>query len=236
MTRTFVVAVALSVVLIGDRTIPAAEDSWARTVITFEDTTAGDPPKGFTIGVSGDGTPASWVAEDDPSAPSGVRVLVQKSTDTAGSRFPICIYDTISTVDGSFSVAFKPVSGKVDQAAGLVWRYANPANYYLVRANALEGNVVLYKVENGKRSDLKPLGGGLFSYGRKATVDTGRWQTLGVDVRGSRFAVSLDGKHLFDVEDTTFRSQGKIGVWTKADSVSAFDDLTIQPHPGAPGG
>jgi hypothetical protein len=117
----------------------------------------------------------------------------------------------------------------VDQAAGLVWRYENPSNHYLVRANALEGTVVLYKVENGKRSDLEPVGSaGFFTYGKKAPVVQGRWQSLKIDVRGSRFSVYLEGEKLFEVDDATFRG-GKVGLWTKADSVTAFDDLTIEP-------
>ena len=113
----------------------------------------------------------------------------------------------------------------LDQAAGLVWRYRDGDNYYVVRANALEGNVVLYKVEGGKRSDLKPTDAGLFAYGVKAKVPRESWSELRVSARGSRFAVSLNGVHLFDVEDTTFPNAGKVGVWTKADSVTAFDDL-----------
>jgi hypothetical protein len=158
---------------------------------------------------------------------------VQTSADKTNKRFPLCIYDALVTADGTFSVRFKPISGTVDQAGGLVWRYQNPANYYLVRANALEGNVVLYKVEDGERSDLKPIGSGFLSYGKKATVEAEKWQTLSVSVRGSRFSVSLNGEHLFDVEDSTFQAPGKVGLWTKADGVTAFDDLAIEPRPSS---
>jgi hypothetical protein len=118
------------------------------------------------------------------------------------------------------------VSGRVDQAAGLVWRYQDSNNYYIVRANALEGNVVLYKVENGKRTDL-PLKGSGRTYGKKADVSKDRWSQLGVTVRGNTFTVSLNGQGLYEVEDTTFAGAGRVGVWTKADSVTYFDDLTI---------
>ena len=114
-----------------------------------------------------------------------------------------------------------------------MFRYRDPGNYYIVRANALEGNVVLYKVERGKRSDMKPVGAGLFSYGKEAPVPGQAWSTLRVVARGSRFSVHLNGTHLFDVKDATFPDAGKIALWTKADSVTAFDDLRIESLDGA---
>ena len=121
------------------------------------------------------------------------------------------------------------VTGRVDQAAGVVWRYRDANNYYIVRANALEGNVVLYKVENGKRADL-PLKGSGRSYGKKAPVPKNTWSQLGVTVRGPLFTVSINGQGLYEVEDTTFTTAGKVGLWTKADSVTYFDDFTIVPR------
>jgi hypothetical protein len=114
----------------------------------------------------------------------------------------------------------------VDQAAGLVWRYQDEDNYYIVRANALEDNVVLYKVEKGKRTDL-PLKGEGRTYGRKTEVPSGQWSTLRLVAQGSLFEVHFNGQKLFDVEDSTFTGPGKVGVWTKADSVTYFDDLTV---------
>jgi hypothetical protein len=107
-----------------------------------------------------------------------------------------------------------------------MWRYQDANNYYIVRANALEGNVVLYKVEKGKRTDLALKGSGR-TYGKKAAVPKNAWSQMGVTVRGSLFTVSLNGQGLYEVEDTTFTAAGKIGLWTKADSVTYFDDLTI---------
>ena len=121
----------------------------------------------------------------------------------------------------------KPVSGREDQAAGLVWRYRDSDNYYVVRANALEDNVVLYKVERGKRSDLRAKGAGLLSYGRKIDVPSGAWSSLRVVARGSVFVVHFNDQVLFEVEDLTFTQPGKVGVWTKADSVTYFDDLAV---------
>lgn len=197
--------------------------------IDFESTPVGAPPDLFTLARTGPGSPGAWVVQDDPTAPSGKRVLVQTSSDSTNMRFPLCVYTPLTTADASISVRFKPLAGSVDQAAGLIWRYRDADNYYLVRANALESNVVLFKVERGKRSALAPVGSGLFTYGKKAEVSTGKWQQLTVTARGQRFAVLLNGTHLFDVEDSTFTAPGKVGLWTKADSVTAFDDLTVEP-------
>jgi hypothetical protein len=123
----------------------------------------------------------------------------------------------------------------VDQAAGLVWRYQDGKNYYIVRANALENNVVLYKVENGKRADLKPVGFGLFAYGKKAKVLREQWNELQVMTKGKRFDVSLNGESLFTVEDETFSQPGRVGLWTKADSVTYFDNLTIESYDNGEG-
>ncbi len=201
----------------------------AAEVLSFEKDTAGEPPAGFTIAQTAPGGPPRWLVEADPG---GKHVLVQRSADATRARFPLAIYDEASFADGTISVRFKTLSGSVDQAAGIVWRYRDPENYYVVRANALEGNVVLYKVERGKRSDLKPVDAGLFAYGKKAPVRSGTWQQLRVEVEGDLFQVSLDGAHLFDVRDATFAGPGKVGLWTKADSVTAFDDLTIETQGG----
>ena len=107
----------------------------------------------------------------------------------------------------------------------VIWRVRDANNYYIARANALEGNVVLYKTVNGKRSSLDIVGrkGG---YGVKEAVASVQWHTLRVEFAGNKFKLSFDGKHLFDVKDTTFTEPGKVGVWTKADSVTLFDDFT----------
>jgi hypothetical protein len=229
MIRLVLGAVAI-LVTAGSISAAGAETA-APMVVDFERADLGRAPSGFTIARTGHGEAPVWVVQEDPTAPSGKRVLVQTSTDTTGSRFPLCVYDAVSAADVILSVKFKPISGTVDQAAGLVWRYQNPDNYYLVRANALESNVVLFKVEGGKRSNLKPLGAGLLSYSKKATVEAGSWQSLEVRAVASRFSVFLNGEPLFEVEDTTFRAPGKVGLWTKADSVTAFDDLVVTPRP-----
>jgi hypothetical protein len=132
----------------------------------------------------------------------------------------------VSAANVDLSVRFRPISGRVDQAAGLVWRYQNEDNYYLVRANALEDNVVVYKVEGGKRTDLPVKGEGR-TYGKKVDVPTGQWSTLRIVANGHLFEVYFNGLKLYEVDDATFAQPGRVGVWTKADSVTQFDDLTV---------
>jgi hypothetical protein len=230
---TFLVTLVVSALTLGTA-IPlgGAAESAAAVTVTFEDTDVGQLPKGFATALTGSGGPVSWRVEEDPTAPAGPRVLVQRSAEKTNGCFPVAVYETISTADLTLTVDFKPVSGTVDQAAGLVWRYQDADNYYLVRANALEGNVVPYRVQAGKRSDLKPMGSGFLAYGTKVEVPSGKWSTLRLEARGKRFSVSLNGQRLFDVEDETFTAAGKIGLWTKADSVTEFDRLTIEPLDG----
>lgn len=191
--------------------------------IDFEQDAVGQPPKGFEFGLTAKaGSPGKWTVQEE----AGNKYLAQLDADRTRSRFPVAVLSDVAAADVDVSVRVKPVSGRIDQAAGLVWRYQNEDNYYLVRANALEGNVVLYKVQNGKRTDL-PLKGEGRTYGKSTKVPSGQWGTLRVVATGSRFEVSFNGQKLYEVEDTTFTQAGKVGVWTKADSVTQFDDLTI---------
>jgi hypothetical protein len=127
--------------------------------------------------------------------------------------------------NGFAEVKIRPVAGKEDQAGGLVWRFKDANNYYVVRANALEGNVVLYKTVNGKRSSLQ-VKGRMFGYGIDTDVPKGKWSTLRVEFVGDLFTVFYAGKKLFQVQDVTFADEGAVGVWTKADSVTLFDDFS----------
>jgi hypothetical protein len=191
--------------------------------IDFQGDASGKPPKGFLFGHTAKvGAPGKWVVQEEGDD----KFLVQADADSTRSRFPLAVVEDIETADVDLSVRYQPISGGVDQAAGLVWRFRDEDNYYIVRANALEGNVVLYKVEKGKRTDL-PLKGEGRTYGKKTDVPKGQWGTLRVVARGPRFEVYSNGTKLYEVEDTTFTEPGRVGVWTKADSVTRFDDLTV---------
>ena len=191
--------------------------------VDFSEDVVGQAPKGFEFGHTAKaGAPGKWVVQAEGTN----KYLAQVDPNNTRSRFPVAVVSDVAAADVDLSARFKPVSGRVDQAAGLVWRFQNEDNYYIVRANALENNVVLYKVEKGKRTDLAVKGEGR-TYGKKAQVPSGQWSTLRVVAAGPRFEVFFSGSKLYEVEDTTFTQSGKVGLWTKADSVTQFDDVTI---------
>jgi hypothetical protein len=185
----------------------------AQTItMDFEKDQIGKPPAGWTATQTGSGH-AMWTVEKDDTAPSKSSVLKQSGVAT----YPICLKDDTSLKDGSVEVKFKPISGKEDQAAGLIWRAKDSNNYYVARANALEGNVTIYHTINGRRTEKKRT---------SVKVAANQWQSLRVDFQGSHFTVTLDGKKALEWDDETFKDAGKVGVWTKADSVTEFDDFS----------
>jgi hypothetical protein len=144
-------------------------------------------------------------------------VLAQEDNDGTDNRFPIAVADSPSYGDVSVSVRCKTVSGRVDQACGIVWRYRDEKNYYVARANALEHNVRFYYVENGRRREIS---------GWNGRVRSGVWHQLRADMRGHHVEVYFDREKVIDAHDSRFSTPGKVGVWTKADSETLFDDLT----------
>jgi hypothetical protein len=195
--------------------------------VTFDRAAPGETPAGWTVAMTHEGAPPRWQVLRDPTAPSPPFVLAQTSTDATAGRFPLAIWNGATVRNGEVSVAFKAVSGTVDRAAGLVWRYQGPRNYYIARANALESNVVLYKVVNDVRISIAPKGLPSKAYGVKHSVPSGKWQTLRVVFKDSTFTVYLNNERLFDAEDSAIGGAGKSGLWTKADSVTYFDNFTI---------
>lgn len=207
--------------------LPVARVSAVQTKLDFNQDKPGSPPSNFTTALTGKGKPGVWVVLKDDTAPSKGNVLAQTDADRTGYRFPVCVYDGLTVKDADISVKLKAISGKGDQGGGLLWRYQDKDNYYIVRANALEDNVVLYKVQHGQREDL-PLKGEGKTYGKKVKVPPLQWNTLRVIVAGKLFTVYFNGAKLYEVEDTTFTEAGKVGLWTKADSVIHFDDLEVK--------
>ena len=181
--------------------------------INFDSAAAGKTPDGWTATKTGTGEP-KWTIEKDDSAPSKGQVLKQSGV----AAYPICLQNGTSLKDGFVEVKFKPVSGEDDQAGGVIWRAKDADNYYIARANVLENNVRIYHFVNGKRTQFK---------GTNLKIAPGQWHTLRVEFSGPAFKVSLDGQHLFDAEDATFKDAGQVGVWTKADSVTLFDDFSF---------
>jgi hypothetical protein len=179
--------------------------------VNFDADVVGSAPAEWTCGVTGRGSPR-WAVAADPSAPSKPNVLMQ----TGSGTFPWCVKSGTALTDGVVEVKFKSISGREDQAGGVVWRWKDGDNYYVARANALENNVSLYYTERGSRKTLKYV---------DAPVALGTWHTLKVEFAGTRIAVSLNGKRYIDFDDRHISGPGAVGVWTKADSVTAFDDF-----------
>jgi hypothetical protein len=200
--------------------VASAQDA-ARTW-DFQSDRVDDPPAGFSFGRTGGGRPGKWVVRADPSAPAGDHVLAQVDADGTDHRFPVAVAEAPVLKDLRLEVRCKPVSGKVDEACGLVFRYQDADDYYVARANALEDNVRLYHVVKGRRRELA---------GWNGKVAAQAWHTLAVEARGDRFQVFYDGKQVIDAKDSTFPGAGKVGVWTKADSVTYFDALSVKPLP-----
>jgi hypothetical protein len=180
--------------------------------VDFDKASAGQPPAGWTATKTGSGE-AKWTIERDDTAPTKPHVLKQTGTAT----YPLCFKDDTSLKDGFVEVKFKPISGKEDQAGGVVWRLKDANNYYVARANALEDNVTIYHTINGRRTEKKRV---------SLKVAPNVWHTLRVDFTGTHFEVTHDGKKALEWDDDTFKEAGKVGVWTKADSVTSFDDFS----------
>jgi len=169
-------------------------------------------PAGWSCGVTGRGTPR-WAVEADQTAPSKPNVLRQSGRGT----FPWCAKRDVVLTDGFVQVKFKSEQGREDRAGGVVWRFKDGGNYYVARGNALEGNLSLYYTTKGTRHTIKYV---------DAPVALDRWHTLRVEFSGTRIRVLLDGQKYIDEEDRHIAGPGAVGVWTKADSVTAFDDFS----------
>ncbi len=184
----------------------------------FDGDTSRQMPAKFHSAKTGGGTQEKWVVTADPSAPSKPNVVAQTSTDKTDYRFPLLISDAGSFQDLDVSVKFKAVSGSIDRAGGLVFRLKDPNNYYIVRANALENNYRLYHVVNGRRSQFA---------GANLKVTSGEWHELRVEAAGNKITCYYDENKKIEATNDTFKDAGKVGLWTKADSVTYFDDLKV---------
>ncbi|HJZ88807.1 MAG TPA: hypothetical protein VKN99_26730 [Polyangia bacterium] len=219
MTKIAVItAVAAGLALAGS--FASAKRAASSKTWNFDSDKSDQPPAGFSFGRTGRGAPGRWVIKAEKDAPSGPNVLAQLDTDNTDYRFPVAVADGPTFKDLSLSVKCKQVAGKVDQGCGLVFRYRDENNYYITRANALEDNVRLYHVVKGRRIQFA---------GWNGAVKSGVWHDLRVDAKGDHFEVYYDGKKVMDAHDKTFSDAGKVGLWTKADSVIYFDDLVATP-------
>jgi hypothetical protein len=186
-------------------------DTATTQIVDFDSTRPGTLPDGWLAGVTGKGSP-HWAVVPDASAPSKPNVLKQSGHGT----FPWCVKSDASVENGFVEVKFKALAGREDQAGGVVWRWKDMGNYYVARANALENNVSLYYTENGARKTIKYV---------DAPVAREAWHVLRVEFSGRHIKVILDGAARIELDDARIAGAGAVGVWTKADSVTIFDDF-----------
>jgi hypothetical protein len=220
MTTVSMFAFPLSVLALlggGAFTQSGGRPSAPGVSLRFEDYELDKAPRGFTAARTGAGEEGVWVVKEDASSPAGPRVLAQTSTDETNGRYPICVFDGFTAQDVTASVKFRALQGAVDRAAGIVVRCQDKDNYYVVRANCLEDNVRLYHVTQGKRVQFAGVD--------HFPVKEGEWHALKLEAKGTRFKVWYDGKLLFEADDATIVKPGRAGIWTKADSVTHFDDF-----------
>jgi hypothetical protein len=217
--KAFAAMLLLSLSVFAFTIAQAAEIGTTRWKWDFDSDPQGQSPVGFSFARTGSGRIGQWVVKTEKDAPSGTNVLAQLDADSTSYRFPLAIPEKISVRDLRLAVRCKAISGKVDQACGLVFRYADENNYYVTRANALENNVRLYYVQNGKRHQLGDWSG---------SVTVGAWHELRVIAKGDQYEIYWNGKKVIAAPDRRFMGPGKVGLWTKADSITYFDDLNVE--------
>lgn len=219
MTRKWLLA---GLVLAGLGSGAMATASGAGRTWDFQGDVTGRPPAGFSFARTGQGGGGKWEVRLDATAPAGDHVLAQVEDDGTDYRFPVAVAEAPPAKDVRLDVRCKAVAGKVDRACGLVVRFRDAGNYYVARANALEDNVRLYRMVNGRREQLGSWSG---------KVESGVWHALGIEVRGDKLRVFWAGKSVIEVADQTFGEAGKVGLWTKADSITYFDALSVTALP-----
>jgi hypothetical protein len=185
----------------------------------FKKDDLGKLPAGWTAAKTGEGDGSVWKVTADNSAPGKSGHVLTQTAAGPNRLFNLCFVDGSEFGDGELSVRCKSVSGEIDQGGGLVWRAIDANNYYVCRYNPLEKNFRLYHVKDGKRTELASKD--------KLELLTEPWFTVTVKHAGNKITCSLNGKHTLEVTNDTFPKPGKVGLWTKADAVTSFDQLKI---------
>jgi hypothetical protein len=219
MKRAAKIMIGAAVIALSMTPVPAAASESVE--LSFGEMQPGQAPPGFEFGRTGEGAVGRWIVVVDRTA-DGNRALVQTSQDRTDYRFPVAIYGGLSAKNVEVTIRFKPLSGSVDQAGGIAIRVSSPENYYVVRADALEDNVAFYRVVKGRRQEIT---------GARVKIAANEWHLLGLKAEDNHFAISFDGKQLYTAKDATIAGPGRVGLWTKADSVTSFDRISIRALP-----
>ena len=188
-------------------------------LLKFSKDDIGKVPAGWKAEKTGKGEGSVWKVVEDGTAPSQSGVALAQTAKSPGGVFNICVAEDSKYKDVTLSVSFKAIAGESDQGGGFVWRYQDNNNYYICRMNPLEDNYRVYHVVNGKRIQIGTKEG--------VKIPAGEWHKLKVEVKGNKMEGYLDGQKLWEVTDDTFKEAGKVGLWTKADAQSHFDQFTV---------
>ena len=189
-------------------------------IVNFDSGQVGRAPSGWTFTEASHGVTPRWEIRKDQTAPTQPYVLAQVSAPGDGHS-PLAIYNGVTSRDCDVSVRIKAVSGREDQAGGVVFRFRDSNNYYLARENAVTRNVAIYKVENGQARQITPA--------VPHDISPNTWNILKVSVRGSKFQVYMNHRRILQAWDKSFAGPGKVGLWANADSVTYFDDFRVYP-------
>lgn len=208
------------VVLLTSASLALADDK--ATKRTFAKADAGKLPKGWKADHTGKGDGSVWRVVEDGTAPSKSGAALAQQAESPDAYFNLCVAEDTRFKDGTVEVAFKAIKGKDDQGGGIVWRYQNGDNYYICRMNPLEDNFRVYKVVAGRRMMLATTK-------NDVKVPVGEWHTIKIAMEGEKIECYLDGKKLLDAKDDTIKDAGKVGLWTKADAQTHFDNVSIVP-------
>jgi hypothetical protein len=212
-TMRWTTVVAL-VVLVG---APAWAAEGKERAFKFSKEEVGKVPTGWKVEKTGKGEGSDWKVVEDNTAPSKSGVVLAQLAKSPGGVFNICVAEDTKYKDVELSVSFKAVAGDTDQGGGFVWRYQDNNNYYICRMNPLEDNYRVYHVVNGRRVQIGGKEG--------IKVPVGEWHKLKVEVKGNKMEGYLDGNKIWEVTDDTFKEAGKVGLWSKADAQSHFDEF-----------
>jgi hypothetical protein len=196
-----------------------AEES-KQLVFKFSKDDAGKVPSGWKVAKTGKGEGSVWKVVADETAPSGSGYVLAQTAESPRPVFNICVADDAKYKDVELSVYFQAVAGKLDQGGGFVWRYRDNNNYYICRMNPLEDDYRVYKVVAGTRTQL----------GRKdgLKIKAGEWHKLKVKVKGNKMEGYLDGEKMWEITDETYKEAGKVGLWSKADAQTHFDEFRAE--------
>jgi hypothetical protein len=198
--------------------VTAAEDKPRSFRFSKDD--VGKVPAGWHADKTGKGEGSVWKVVADDTAPSGTGYALAQTAESPGGVFNLCVAEDTNCKDVEVTVKFKAMRGKNDQGGGVVWRYQDANNYYICRMNPLEDNFRVYKVAGGKRTQ--------FDTKEELKVPVGEWHTIQVKQVGDKIECSLDGKKYLEATDGTFTKAGKVGLWSKSDAQSHFDDLQVR--------